>query len=285
MLIIKKLIEKIFEDEKELIHQRYKKNILDLRRTSFEDMQVEVSEQEGVISMHIGSSTIQSSMRIDNPFHLELDYTQAMAMVALFLENPKEILFIGLGGGTMPKFFYKLFTKAKMTILELNPKVIQIAKFFFKLPISKQRFNIIKGDGIKFIKETENKYDLLLSDAFEDYGLPEEFCTISYFESCKNILSEKGIFMINFWGSDPRTEIYKDRINLVFGKQVLFAESSKPGNIIAFAFNQKNIIFPINILRKKIKSLEINHGLDLMLYFGRLIKNNQRGNATEIRFH
>ena len=47
----------------------------------------------------------------------------------------------------------------------------------------------------------------------------------------------------------------------------------------------KNIIFPINILRKKIKSLEINHGLDLMLYFGRLIKNNQRGNATEIRFH
>ena len=30
MLIIKKLIEKIFKDEKELIHHRYKKNILDL---------------------------------------------------------------------------------------------------------------------------------------------------------------------------------------------------------------------------------------------------------------
>ena len=29
----------------------------------FEDMQVEVSEQDGVISMHIGSVTIQSSMR------------------------------------------------------------------------------------------------------------------------------------------------------------------------------------------------------------------------------
>ena len=81
--------------------------------------------------------------------------------------------------------------------------------------------------SIKFIKETENKYDLLLSDAFEDYGLPEEFCSISYFESCRNVLSEKGIFMINFWGSDPRTEIYKDRINLVFGKQVLFVEENK----------------------------------------------------------
>ena len=285
MLIIKKLIEKIFEDEKELIHQKYKENILNLRSTSFKDMQVEVSEQEGVISMHIGSSTIQSSMRIDNPFHLELDYTQAMAMAVLFLESAKEILFIGLGGGTMPKFFYKIFPKAKLTILELNSKVIQIAKYFFKLPISKQRFNILQGDGVKFIKETKNKYDLLLSDAFEDYGLPEEFCTISYFESCRNVLSEKGIFMINFWGSDPKTKIYKDRIKLVFGKQVLFAESSKPGNIIAFAFNQKNIVYPINILKKKLKSLEVNHGLDLMVYFGRLIKNNQQGNSKEIRFH
>ena len=94
--------------------------------SSFEDMQVEVSEQDGVISMHIGSITIQSSMRLDNPYHLELDYTQAMSMAVLFLESPKEILCIGLGGGTMPKFFYRLFGKTKLTILELNPKVILV---------------------------------------------------------------------------------------------------------------------------------------------------------------
>ena len=138
-------MRKIFDDDKEFIHQRYKNDILNLRSVTFEDMQVEVSEQDGVISMHIGSSTIQSSMRIDDPFHLELDYTQAMAMAVLFLESPKEILFIGLGGGTMPKFFYKIFPKAKLTILELNSKVIQIAKYFFKLPISKQRFNILNN--------------------------------------------------------------------------------------------------------------------------------------------
>ena len=95
-------------------------------------MQVEVSEQDGVISMHIGSTTIQSSMRIDKPFHLELDYTQAMSMAAhYFLKTLKKFYLLVLGVGTMPKFFYKLFTKAKLTILELNPKVIQIAKHFF----------------------------------------------------------------------------------------------------------------------------------------------------------
>jgi len=234
--------------------------------------------------MHIGSITIQSSMRLDNPYHLELDYTQAMSMAALFLENPKEILCIGLGGGTMPKFFYRLYSKTKLTILELNPKVIQIAKHFFKLPISK-RFNIIQSDGIQYIYEVDKKYDLLISDAFEDYGLPDEFCTISYFESCRNVLSEKGIFMINLFGSDPKTPLYRDRINLVFDQQVLYVESSKPGNIIVFAFNEKNVEYIIDILRQKIKSLEINYDLDLMLYFSRLIKNNKRGTPKKIRFH
>ena len=284
MTSIKKFIGKIFKDPKELIHRVRKENILNSRSSSFEDMQVEVSEQDGVISMHIGSITIQSSMRLDTPYHLELDYTQAMSMAALFLESPKDILCIGLGGGTMPKFFYRLFGKAKLTILELNPKVIQIAKHFFKLPISK-RFNILQGDGIQYIKDVEKKYDLLISDAFEDYGLPDDFCTISYFESCKKVLSEKGVFMINLFGSDPKTPLYRDRVNLVFDQQVLYVESSKPGNVIVFAFNEKNVEYSIDILRQKIKSLEINYDLDLMLYFSRLIKNNKRGSPRKIRFH
>jgi spermidine synthase len=284
MVSIKRFIGKLFKDSKELIYRVCQENILNSPSSSFEDMQVEVSEQDGVISMHIGSITIQSSMRLDNPYHLELDYTQAMSMAALFLENPKEILCIGLGGGTMPKFFYRLYSKTKLTILELNPKVIQIAKHFFKLPISK-RFNIIQSDGIQYIYEVDKKYDLLISDAFEDYGLPDEFCTISYFESCRNVLSEKGIFMINLFGSDPKTPLYRDRINLVFDQQVLYVESSKPGNIIVFAFNEKNVEYIIDILRQKIKSLEINYDLDLMLYFSRIIKNNKRGTSKKIRFH
>jgi spermidine synthase len=284
MIAIKKLIGKIFKDPKNLIYHARKENILNSRSSTFEDMQVEVSEQEGVISMHIGSITIQSSMRLDTPYHLELDYTQAMSMAALFLESPKEILCIGLGGGTMPKFFYRLFGKTKLTILELNPKVIQIAKYFFKLPISK-RFNIIQGDGIQYIKNVEKKYDLLISDAFEDYGLPDEFCTISYFESCRKVLKEKGIFMINLFGSDPKTPLYRDRINLVFDQQVLYVESSKPGNVIVFAFNEENVEYSIDTLRQKIKSLEINYDLDLMLYFSRLIKNNKRGTPKKIRFN
>ena len=91
--------------------------------------------------------------------------------------------------------------------------------------------------------------------------------------------------MINLFGSDPKTPLYRDRINLVFDQQVLYVESSKPGNVIVFAFNEKNVEYSIDILRQKIKSLEINYGLDLKLYFRRRIKNNKRGTPKKIRFN
>lgn len=240
----------------------------------FENTPVEVSEANGIRSMHIGSVTIQSSMKINNPASLELDYTVAMALVSLFLNKPLEILFIGLGGGTMQKFFYRVFPKSKLIILEINPQVIKIAKHYFKLPKESSRFKIIKGDGINYVKSTDSKYDLLLSDAFEEYGLPEVFCTLEYFENCKNILSNEGIFVINLWGSDPKTPIYINRIMNVFDQQVLYVQSDKPGNVIVFGFNYLLPSLKEHALMKKLKSLEKKFNLELMLYFDRLVENS-----------
>mgnify|MGYP000067648655 CR=1 FL=1 len=240
----------------------------------FKDTPVEVSEADGIRSMHIGSVTIQSSMNINSPYSLELDYTQAMALVTLFLNNPSEILFIGLGGGTMQKFFHRAFTKSKLTVLEVNPQVINIAKHFFRLPKESSRFKIIEGDGINYIASTDCKYDLFLSDAFEEYGLPETFCTLTYFESCKKILSDDGIFVINLWGSDPKTPIYINRIMDVFNQQVFYVQSDKPGNIIVFGFNYLLPSLKESAVKKKLKLLERKFNLKLMLYFNRLIKNS-----------
>ncbi len=242
--------------------------------SKFSNMDVEVSEKDGVVSMHIGSITIQSSMRINKPFYLELDYTQAMSMAALFLKSPKEILCIGLGGGTIPKFLYKLFARTKLTILELNPKVIQVSKHFFKLPQESSRFQIIEGDGIHYVGATDRKYDLFLSDAFEEYGLPEVFCTLAYFESCKNILSDEGIFVINLWGSDPKTPIYINRIMSAFNQQVFYVQSDKPGNVIVFGFNYPLPSLTESAVKIKLKSLEKKFNLKLMVYFNRLIINS-----------
>ena len=58
-----------------------------------------VSEKFGVRSLHIGSDTIQSSMRLARPNDLELSYTRSMMGFLLFNERPARVLLVGLGGG------------------------------------------------------------------------------------------------------------------------------------------------------------------------------------------
>ena len=249
----------------------------------FMNCPVDVSELDGVRSMHIGSDTIQSSMSIQDPFFLELDYTKVMSLCFAFNTNPKEILVVGLGGGSMPKFFYRHAKQSNINVLELNAQVIQVVRCFFNIPESK-RFNIIEGDGIAFMEKDEKQYDILLSDAFDDISLPEVFCTMEYFSLCKSRLSPQGIFIINLWGSDPKTMLFIDRIKLVFEGRVLFSAAGNPGNIIIFAFNSEPLELRVAPLKLRIKELEKRFGFNLMVYFNRLTESNSATNARRIKF-
>ena len=44
-------------------------------------------------------------MRISDPYHLELGYTQIMALAAIFLDKPKELFLLGLGVRPSKNFF------------------------------------------------------------------------------------------------------------------------------------------------------------------------------------
>ena len=167
--------------------------------------------------------------------------------------------------------------------MELNSQVINVAKAYFKTPQSK-RFNIIEGDAIRYLFDYAMEYDILLSDAFDDIGIPENFCTMEYFSLCKSRLSQHGIFMINLWGSDPKTMLYIDRIKSVFDGRVLYAATDNPGNIIVFAFNSLPSELRIASLKLRIKDLEKQFNLNLMVYFKRLIESSSNSNERRIKF-
>ena len=180
------------------------------------------------------------------------------------------------------KNFFRWFSKSNIVTIEINPSAISVAKQFFKIPLNAKRFKIIQDDGIDYIKNAKEKYDLILSDAFEEYGLPEVFCEIPYFEDCKDRLTEHGIFMINLWGSDPRTSAYIDRIKLIFEDRVLHLKSTSSGNIIVFAFNSLPNENRIDVLKRKILTMEKQIDFELMVYFNKILKNQK--NKTNYLF-
>ena len=245
-----------------------------------DDISIDVSESEGVRSLHFASHAIQSSMRLKKPFHLELTYTRAMMMFLLFHARPRKVLLIGLGGASIPKFIHKFLPDMKSITVEIHRKVISVAHQMFHLPPNDKSLKVIHGDGISFMREHPQSTDVLMIDAFDPDGIPRNFRSLSFFDLCRATLRQNGIFVMNIWASDPHYDLYIDRMRRVFEELILVIPTGKPGNQIVLAFNDMPHELDVKILRAKAKTLEKTYGLEFLAFFNQLILHNHQASNT-----
>lgn len=239
-----------------------------------DDSVVEVSEISGIRSLHLGTVTIQSSMKVKDPFALELTYTRGMMCFLLFSDDIKTVLTIGLGGGSVPKYIYANCPNISQTIVEINPQIISIARSHFFVPDYDDRFNVIEGDGIAHLAENTNSTDCLMIDAFDRFGIPPDFCSQDFFDSCEMALKNNGIFAINLWGSDKNFDIYLQRIEQSFNNQTFMLQTGKPGNIVVFGF-KKALSLNQKKLKERAKNLENTHKIEFSSFVEKLCEHNQ----------
>ena len=247
---------------------------------------IEVIEVDGVRSLYLGSVTIQSSMRVKVPNALELTYSRGMMCFLLFKNNAKHVLSIGLGGGSVPKFIHAFCPTITQTVLEINPQIIGTARSHFYVPDNDDRLNIIEGDGLIYLADNPNSADVLMIDAFDALGIPSDFCSQDFFDSCERALNDDGIFAINLWGSDKNFDIYLRRVEQSFDDKVLMLPTGKPGNIVVFGFkNRRFKQTPANKiiqLRERAKELDTQfekpHAIDFLSFVEKLYDHNPHDN-------
>src|SRR6188768_3044504 len=110
-----------------------------VRKPADDNESVYISEKGGVRTLHIGSDTVQSAMRIARPNELEIAYTRSMMAFLLFNPEPRQVLMIGLGGGSLAKFICHYLPRATTVVVEVNPRVVAVAREFFHLPADHER--------------------------------------------------------------------------------------------------------------------------------------------------
>lgn len=245
---------------------------------AFASDSVDVSEVDGVRSLHLGSVTIQSAMRIRDPFALELAYTRGMMCFLLFNANIKNVLAIGLGGGSLPKYIYAYCPEIFTRVIEINPRIIQIARSQFEVPDNDERLEVLEGDGLQYLAEHTGTADVLLIDAFDSNGIPPDFCSQDFFDQCATALSSEGVLAINLWGSDKKFDIYLQRIEQSFAGNVLILPTGKPGNIAVFGFKREPADLRIASLRERAKMLEKTHKIEFLQFVEKLAEHNQSSN-------
>lgn len=248
-------------------------------RRAMTSHQVEITEMDGVRSLYIDTNTIQSSMSVSDPYQLMLNYSKGMMGFKLFHDSVKQVLMIGLGGGSVTKYLWKFCPEIKQTVIELNPEVINIAGSHFYLPENDERLNVLEDDGLAYLKQAAQDAtlpapDLIIIDAFDGFGIPPDFCTQSFFDDCEAALLDYGMLAINLWGSDKKFEIYWQRMLTSFDKQVLKLPTGKPGNIIVFAFKGVLNKLTLNHLLARARDLVEYDQIDYTAYVEMLFDHN-----------
>jgi len=240
---------------------------------------VEVSEKGGVRFLHLGSSAVQSAMRIRDPYGLELEYTRAVMAFLLFHATPRDIALIGLGGGSLAKFVHHRLPECRLTAVEINPEVIAAARGYFLLPPDDARLEVLEGDGAAFVRSHPESRDILIVDAYDARRIVEDLASPEFYRACLAHLRPGGVAAFNLWGSDAHFETYYGRISAAFGGQVLILPAEKKSNVIVFGLKPPLPALDFETLGGRAGAWEARLGLGLPAFLDRMRAFNRQGGA------
>lgn len=197
---------------------------------------IQVSEQSGIRTLHLGSSSVQSAMRLTAPNDLELVYTRCMMAFLPFYPQPRNILMIGLGGGSQAKFVYSRLPQAKTTVIEINAQVVAAARDYFLLPPDNERLQVIIAEGAAFVAAHPATADVLVVDGFKDGSHVPSLCSQEFYDDAYTALNRSGILVVNLLSREKVTKDCLKRIESSFGCNVARMPAKPHGNLIVFAF-------------------------------------------------
>jgi spermidine synthase len=246
-----------------------------VRKPADDEETVYVSERFGVRSLHIGSDTVQSSMRLTRPNDLELSYTRSMMAFLLFVSPPKKMLMIGLGGGSLAKFVYHRLPETMITAVEVSTRVVAVARQYFNVPADDARFEVVIADGASYIERADVTADVLVVDGYEADSHVESLATKSFYTACRERLEPGGLLVVNLWGGDKQFQTLLRRIQDSFPAGTLCLPAERPGNVIVLAFKDAPQPFSWATLTRHAEALQSAYDLEFPKFVTALRKMNR----------
>jgi spermidine synthase len=148
----------------------------------------------------------------------EYIYHEMIAHVPLNTHpDPKRVLIIGGGDGGTLREVTKHPKVEKATLVEIDERVIAVSrKFLPELACGFDAANaeVVIGDGIKYVAENKNTFDLIIVDSTDPVGPAVGLFSLEFYRSVHEALREDGIFVAQtespYFMADLIARIYKD---------------------------------------------------------------------------
>ena len=203
--------------------------------------EVSVSDDGEVRHLHLGTPWIQGSMRVAEPFALELEYVQRMMAWLLFVEptsvTKRHAMQLGLGAGAITKFCHKKL-RLCATAIELNPQVLAVCRQWFKLPPDGPKLRVVLADAAQEIKNPMwlGTVDGLCVDLYDHDAAAPVLDSPEFYADCRALLTDTGSMTVNLFGRASSYERSLQSMAQAFGNEALWAfKPTREGNTVVLA--------------------------------------------------
>ncbi|WMW60805.1 polyamine aminopropyltransferase [Serratia marcescens] len=187
---------------------------------------------------------VQTTERDEFIYHEMLTHVPLLAHGAA-----KKVLIIGGGDGGMLREVSRHPGVEQITMVEIDAGVVEFCRQY--LPnhsagaYDDPRFKLVIDDGVNFVNQTDETFDVIISDCTDPIGPGESLFTSAFYEGCARCLNEGGIFVaqngVCFLQQDEAVNSHA-KLSRYF-TDVSFYQAAIPtyyGGIMTFAWASQN---------------------------------------------
>jgi len=211
-----------------------------IHRSRHGDRLVEIFDRGNFRYLYFNTKFLQSKMALDAPHLLALPYTRYMMLSLMFVPDPKRILLIGLGAGSLVRYLSTVLPDCRIDAVDHSQEIIDLARDYFKLPET-DNISVHCQDGVSFLENRDDgePYDIILLDAFDELGIADVIYNLDFFTRCRNHLTEDGTLCSNLWSGSASelTRVISELAQCFTGN--LTCPVPNRGNVIAYSFKHE----------------------------------------------
>jgi spermidine synthase len=229
--------EELFDPQIRADLLKHKDGLIAHTETAYND--IFVSKVKTLLKMSFqwkGWYFYESAVNLVDGDDLPMLYARVVGLAAVYPQDIKRVLVLGLGGGAVPLYLARFLPDATVDSVEVDPGVIEAAKKYFGLRET-ERFHLIESDGRIYLNRHSEKYDIIVLDAFSGSYIPFHMMTKEFYQLVRDHLAPHGVVAINIL---PSVKLYDSNVRtlkLVFDNLDFF-DSGDPTvdetNVIVF---------------------------------------------------
>jgi len=186
------------------------KKTLHVEKTEFQEIALIETEQFG--RMLVLDGAVQTTIEDEFVYH------EMISHIPLFThKNPKKALVVGGGDGGAIREILKHPSIEEAVLVEIDGRVVDVARRYLpeiSCALSDSRAKVNIEDGIKYVKEHKNEFDVIMVDSTDPIGPAVGLFSREFYKSVFECLKEDGIFVAQtespFFNKDLIRNVFKD---------------------------------------------------------------------------